>query len=97
MNQVQKICCVNNAGLIIHFSIRWQDSYGNWNNTSWNSGNYLINQTRTSPDLMAIGVPVQAIAITPYVHAVFGKKKMGIPSVEYQPSRNTWINLWVLF
>jgi hypothetical protein len=87
MSQVQKIACVNNAGFVMNFSIRWQDINGNWNITSWNSGNYPINETRTSPDLKKIGVnPITAVLVTPYVKALLGKHNCGSPFLEYQPN-----------
>jgi hypothetical protein len=87
MIQVQKIACINNSGFVMNFSIRWQDTHGNWNITSWNSGNYLINETRTSPDLKEIGVnPITAVLVTPYVEAVLGKHESGSPCLEYQPN-----------
>ena len=90
MTQVQRITCINNAGFVMNFSIRWQDIYKNWNITQWNSGNYPINETRTSPDLETIGVnPIYVVAVTPYVQAIAGNHKSGSPSVEYQPNDRT--------
>jgi hypothetical protein len=66
MNQVQKIACINNAGFVMSFSVQWQDIHGSWNITNWNSGNYPINETRTSPDLQQIGInPTTAVLVTP--------------------------------
>ena len=89
MAQVKRIACTNNAGFVMNFSIRWKSDDNNWNTTSWNSGSYPINQTRISPDLRKIGVPVQARVITPYVYAILGKNNMGTPAVEYQPNDRT--------
>ena len=90
MTQVQRITCINNAGFVMNFSIRWQDINENWNITQWNSGNYPINETRTSPDLETIGVnPIYVVAVTPYVQAIAGNHKSGSPSVEYQPNDRT--------
>jgi hypothetical protein len=87
MNQVQKIACVNNAGFVMSFAIQWQDIHGSWNITKWNSGNYPINETRTSPDLQQIGVnPTTAVLVTPYVVAELGKDNTGSPCLEYQPN-----------
>lgn len=83
MRQVEKIACTNNAGFVMNFSIRWLDSSGEWKTSAWNSGNYPIDQTRTSPDLGTIGVPNDALAITPYVHAILGKSESGGPLVGY--------------
>lgn len=92
ITQVQKIACINNAGFVMNFSILWQDIHGNWNITSWNSGNYPINKTRTSPDLKEIGIdPITAVLVTPYVEAVLGKQESGSPCLEYQPNGLTGI------
>lgn len=89
MQQVQKIACVNNGGFVMNFSIRWLDSNGQWQTSEWNSGNYPINQTRTSPDLASIGVPADALAITPYVHAILGNHNIGEPLVNYAANGQT--------
>ncbi|HEY0735745.1 MAG TPA: hypothetical protein VGD69_12615 [Herpetosiphonaceae bacterium] len=83
MLQIAKIACTNNAAFVMNFSIRWLDHDGIWHISEWNSGNYAINQTRTSPDLISIYVPSYARAITPYVHAILGKHGAGAPFVSY--------------
>lgn len=89
MLKVQKIACVNNALFVMNFSVRWLDAHGEWHTSEWNSGNYPINQTRTSPDLASIGVPADALAVTPYVHAVLGVSNSGSPMVNYAANGNT--------
>lgn len=91
MQQVQKIACVNNGLFVMNFSIRWLDPSGQWQTSEWNSGNYPINQTRTSPDLANIGVPADALAITPYVHAILGNNNSGQPLVGYVANGQTAI------
>jgi hypothetical protein len=88
MQNVQKIACANAAGFVMNFSIRWLDASGNWFTTHWNSGNYPIDQTRTSPDLASIGVPPDALAVSPYVHAILGKSGEGTPYVAYAANGN---------
>ncbi len=79
---VEKISCFNDAAFVMNFSIQWLDSDGNWQTTSWNSGNYPIGETRTSPSLSSIGVPEDALAVTPYVHAILGDHERGSPLVK---------------
>lgn len=83
MRQVEKIACTNNAGFVMNFSVQYLTSEGKWETTAWNSGNYPIDQTRTSPDLSSIGVPSDALAVTPYVHAILGTHNQGSPLVNY--------------
>lgn len=83
MLQAQKISCTNHGIFIMNFSIRWLDGDGNWHVTDWNSGNYAINNTRTSPDLASIGVPTDAVAVVPYVHAIAGNHGDGNTTVLY--------------
>lgn len=80
---VQNISCTNNAAFVMNFSIRWLDSDGNWHVTGWNSGNYPVGSTHTSPDLASIGVPTYAVAVTPYVHAILGGHEDGNTTVNY--------------
>lgn len=89
MLQVQRIACVNNGGFVMNFSVRYLDSEGHWHTADWNSGNYPINQTRTSPDLGEIGVPDDAVAVTPYVHAILGKHETGEPLVTFAANGQT--------
>ena len=86
MIQAQYISCVNDAGFVMNFSVRWLDQDGKWNTSSWNSGNYPIDQSRTSPDLASIGVPSDALAAAPYVHAILGGSETGTPYVQYAPN-----------
>lgn len=83
MRQVQKVACVNNAGFVMNFSIQWLDDEGHWHTSKWNSGNYPIDQHRVSPDLRSIGVPDDAVGMTPYVHAIWGTHEQGTPLVQY--------------
>jgi len=83
MTNVEKISCTNNAGFVMNFSIQWLGADGVWTTAEWNSGNYPINQTRTSPDLASIGVPKDALAVSPYVHAILGNHESGKPYVNY--------------
>ncbi len=87
--QVQKIACVNNAGFVMNFQIQYLDADGAQHLTDWNSGNYPINQTGTSPDLESIGVPANALAVTPYVNAILGKSNTGNPEVTYAANGQT--------
>lgn len=82
MRKVEKIACSNAAGFVMNFSIRWLDSDGSWKTSHWNSGNYPIDQTKTSPTLSSIGVPSDALAVTPYVHAILGVHNQGEPLVQ---------------
>ena len=81
MRKVDKIACSNAAGFVMNFSIRWLDSNGDWKTSEWNSGNYPIDQTRTSSSLTSIGVPEDALAVTPYVAAILGVHNEGKPYV----------------
>lgn len=89
MKKGNKIACVNNAGFVMNFSIQWLGTDGVWVTTEWNSGNYPINQTRVSPTLTSIGVPTDALAIKPYVHAILGKHNSGNPLVQVDPEGQT--------
>jgi len=84
MRAIEKISCTNNAGFVMNFSVRWLGSDGKWNSTEWNSGNYPINQTRISPNLASIGVPSDAVAITPHVHAILGTSRDGEQLVDFK-------------
>ncbi|MFQ3220909.1 MAG: hypothetical protein ACI96W_003291 [Paraglaciecola sp.] len=77
---------VNNmGGYVFNFSIQWLDANdGTWHTTDWNSGNYPIDQHRTSPELASIGVPADALAVTPYGHAILGTSGQGQGFVRYQ-------------
>ncbi len=82
MREIDKIACSNAAGFVMNFSIQWLDTDGTWHTTEWNSGNYPINMTRKSPSLSSIGVPEDALGVTPYVHAILGKHEQGTPLVQ---------------
>ncbi|CNE97357.1 hypothetical protein QVN42_07305 [Yersinia nurmii] len=83
MRQVQKITVNNKGGYVFNFSIQWLSSDGQWNTTDWNSGNYPVAQSRTTPPLNEIGVPESALAVTPYGHAVLGSSGQGTPFVGF--------------
>jgi FAD/FMN-containing dehydrogenase len=81
MRQVERIGCVNNGIFITNFSIQWLNSQGSWQTSAWNSGNFDWGEYRASPTLSSIGVPSDAIAVTPYVNAVLGTSNRGAPVV----------------
>lgn len=82
----------NNGGYVFNFSVQWLDaSDGQWHTSDWNSGNYPINQSRTSPPLAEIGVPADALAVTPYGHAVLGTSGQGHAFCTVDPSGGTAI------
>jgi hypothetical protein len=83
MRQVQKITINNKGGYVFNFSIQWLGSDGKWTTSDWNSGNYPVAQSRTSPPFDTIGVPSDALAVTPYGHAVAGTSGQGSPFVGY--------------
>jgi hypothetical protein len=83
MRQVQKITVNNKGGYVFNFSIQWLGSDGKWTTSDWNSGNYPVAQSRTSPPFDTIGVPSDALAVTPYGHAVAGTSGQGSPFVGY--------------
>lgn len=86
MTPFERISCANHAAFIMNFSIQWLDSDGSWKTSAWNSGNFLNGSTVVSPPLAALGVPPDALAIRPYVHAVAGKSEGGAP---IQAARNS--------
>jgi hypothetical protein len=83
MRQVQKITVVNKGGYVFNFSVQWIDSNGETHTSDWNSGNYPVAQSRTTPSLDEIGVPADALAVTPYGHAVAGTSGQGKPFVGF--------------
>ncbi len=83
MRSVQKITVNNKGGYVFNFSVQWLSSDGKWNTTNWNSGNYPVAQSRTTPPLEEIGVPDDALAVTPYGHAVAGTSGQGAPFVSF--------------
>ena len=89
MQQVDKISVSNMGGYVFGFSIQWLSQDGTWNTTEWHSGNYPIDQSRTSPELGSIGVPADALAVTPYGHAVAGTSGQGHAFVQYKAGANS--------
>ena len=81
MRQVEKIGCVNNGIFVANFSIQWLNSQGSWQTSAWNSGNFDWGEYRVSPTLSSLGVPSDAIAVTPQVNAVLGTSNRGAPVV----------------
>src|SRR4051794_15060499 len=85
MQEVSKITVANEGGYVFNYSVQWIDSEGNWQTSDWNSGNYPIDQSRTTPELGSIGVPADAL-VTPHGHAILGDSGQGHAFVSYQPS-----------
>jgi hypothetical protein len=83
MRQVQKITVNNKGGYVFNFSVDWLGSDGHWHRTEWNSGDYPVAQSRTTPPLETIGVPADALAVTPYGHALAGSSAQGTPFVSF--------------
>ena len=83
MRPVQKITVNNKGGYVFNFSVQWLDSNGKWNTTGWNSGNYPVAQSVTTPPLETIGVTADALAVTVYGHAVLGTSGQGTPFVAF--------------
>jgi hypothetical protein len=83
MRQVQKITVTNQGGYTFNFSVQWLASDGKWATSDWNSGNYPVGQSRTSPPFETIGVPSDALVVTPYGHAILGSSAQGTPFVGY--------------
>jgi hypothetical protein len=83
MRPVQKITINNKGGYVFNFSVQWLGSDGKWHTSDWNSGNYPVAQSRTTPPLEEIGVPADALAVTPYGHAVAGTSGQGTPFVSF--------------
>ena len=87
LQTVSKISVVNDGGYVFSFQVQWlSGDDGLWHTASWNSGQYPIDQTRTTPPLSQIGVPDDALAVTPYGSAVLGTSGQGHGFVRYQPS-----------
>ncbi|WP_395794297.1 D-arabinono-1,4-lactone oxidase [Aquimonas sp.] len=82
MKHVERIGCLNNGIFVMNFSVQWLDPSGSWKTTAWNSGNYENGLYRVSPPLASIGVPDDAIGVTPYVVAVLGTSNRGTPLVQ---------------
>lgn len=86
MRQIQKITVNNKGGYVFNFSVQWLGSDGKWTTSNWNSGNYPVAQSVTTPDLNTIGVPADALAVTVYGHAVAGSSAQGTPFVAFAPN-----------
>ncbi|HJT29067.1 MAG TPA: hypothetical protein VJ784_16765 [Pyrinomonadaceae bacterium] len=83
MRPVQKITVNNKGGYAFNFSVQWVDDSGHWITSAWNSGNYTVGFSRTTPDLNTIGVPDDALAVAVYGHAVLGRSAQGTPFVAF--------------
>lgn len=86
MRQVNRIGCLNNGIFKMNFSIQWFGSDGKSHTSEWNSGNFDNGLYKVSPSLSSIGIPENAIGVTPYVTAVLGTSNQGTPMV--QPANN---------
>lgn len=83
MRSVQKITVNNKGAYVFNFSVQWLGSDGKWSTSDWNSGNYPVAQSVTTPDLNTIGVPDDALAVAVYGHAVLGTSGQGQPFVSF--------------
>lgn len=83
MRAVEKITVNNKGGYVFNFSVQWLTSDGKWATSDWNSGNYPVAQSRTTPTLESIGVPADALAVTVYGHAILGTSGQGTPFVGF--------------
>lgn len=90
MFECSKITVNNMGAYVFNFSVQWLDpSDGQWHTSEWNSGNYPVGQNVTSPELGSLGVPADALAVTPYGHAVLGTSGQGQPFCGYNSSEGT--------
>lgn len=90
MNNASMIKVTNKGGYVFNFSVQWLDpSDGTWHTTQWNSGNYPVLQSVTTPELGSIGVPEDALAVTPYGHAIAGTSGQGHAFVRYAKNSST--------
>ena len=89
MITAQYIAVVNAGAYVFNFSVQWLDSNGQWKTSEWNSGNYPVGQNRKSPSLDTIGVPSDAVVVTPYGHAVLGSSAQGTPFVQFAMNGQT--------
>ena len=80
-----KITVINKGGYVFNYSVQWLGSDGRWVTSTWNSGNYPVAQSVTTPPLETIGVPADALAVTVYGHAVLGSSGQGTPFVGMPP------------
>jgi len=83
MKQVEKITVNNKGGYVFNFAVQWLGIDGHWVTSDWNSGNYPVAQSRTTPPLNEIGVPSDALAVTVYGHAILGTSGQGTPFVGF--------------
>ena len=86
MRQLEKITVTNKGGYVFNFSVQWLSRSGKWVTSDWNSGNFPVAQSRTTPPLGDIGVPSDALAVTVYGHGVLGSSGQGTPFVGYAPN-----------
>jgi len=88
MQQAQYIACVNAAGFVMNFSIKYLDSNtGEWKVGPQNSGNYPIGQERSlnaADNGVTVGAPMTAD-----VHAILGVSNDGKPLVSYAANGQT--------
>ena len=61
MRPIQKITVNNKGAYVFNFSVQWLSSDGHWHTSEWDSGNYPVAQSRTTPPLETIGVPDNAL------------------------------------
>lgn len=90
MISASTITVENRGAYVFNFSVQWLDpNDGLWHTSDWNSGNYPVLQSKTSPELGSIGVPTNALAVTPYGHAVAGSSGQGQGFITYAPGSGT--------
>lgn len=82
MKKVERIGCLNSGIFVMSFSIQWWDSTGQCHTSNWNSGNVENGTYKVSPSLAWLGVPEDAIGVTPCVSAVAGCQHLGAPLVQ---------------
>ena len=88
MQQAQYIACVNAAGFVMNFSIKFLDTNtGEWKVGPQNSGNYPIGQER-SLNGADNGIPNGA-PMTADVHAILGVSNDGKPLLAYAANGQT--------
>lgn len=88
MQQAQYIACVNAAGFVMNFSIKYLDTNtGEWKVGKQNSGNYPIGQER-SLNGAENDVPLGSV-MAPVVHAILGVSNEGTPFVTYAANGQT--------
>jgi FAD/FMN-containing dehydrogenase len=82
ISQVERIGCANHGLFVMNFTIQWLDDQGVWHTSNWNSGNFNWGEYAVSPPLSSIGVPTNALAVTPYVSAIAGVSNRATPVVQ---------------